>query len=619
MLQLARDSGAAVAVVGLLVVERQGAGLEGWSLAIGLSALVPLLLLAQAWRLPGRILALAAALPASVLAVAVLAPGGSSGVERAGIYAYGALAGLAAAAWARGARRRTATGVMLVLLVFDQFSQAWLPWWGSENPYTLMIGTFYWHNQFGAFCMGGAAVALALGHLGGGRVRLVALIGGSFAVVGVLLSGSRASAFALAVAWAVVIVLGARAHGARAALARSAQAVGAAMGVGLLFVSPIFFPRWGLPWGPLGERLEEGSLGGNSDARWEFWRAGLRVFLGHPFTGPGLDTYSETSRAVAPIGVGLSADPHNEVVRGFAEGGLIGGIPLLAVVGFGLVMGLRSVRAATEGQALRDDPGRWAALVAAAALTVHALVDFDWSYPALTALAGVAFGTAAAPLLPDPDRSRSRWGGPRWATVVGSALLLTAVASALAGTVFHYRAEAALATDGLADDREALVAWAPDHRLAFAVLRGGVVAGRGNSREADRMLQLLQRRLSIDDRTAADVVPLLSAAGRHDEAVDLARSSVARVGERRTRWDLVLATALANAGDPKQAAEVAARAVVRQAGQESVPAVQREGALLAAASLVAGSSDEQECVRALDVAGAARTQVDLPAACLTFR
>jgi O-antigen ligase len=597
-----RDGAAALALLGLLVVERRGAGLDRGVLLVGLSTCLPVLVGVRAWLLPWRVLAVAAALPVSVLGVGVLAAGGTAGVGRGAGYAYGALLALAALGWATSSRRRTAAVVAVLLVVLDQFTQAWLPWWGSGDAGSLVVGTFYWHNQFGAFCLGGAALALGLGHLAQGRVRLLAVGVGAFAVLGVMLSGSRAALFALVAAWAVCLLLGVCAHGFRRAVSWTTAHAASTLAVGAFLVSPVFFPRWGLPWGPVGRRLGEGSLDGSTTDRWEFWVAGARLAADHPWTGPGLETFGEMSRPLLSPGVVLAADPHNELVRGFAEGGLVGGLPVLAVVLLASAMALRSLREVWRPGALSVDPGRWAALVAAGALVAHALVDFDWSYPALSAVAGICLGVAGAPLV-GRARAQSRGRPPaaeKRSPAVGAVLISLAVLAAGTCAGLQLRADHALGTPGASDDRSALNALVPDHRLASSVLAAEVTAGRPSSPAAERAWPILAERASVDATSGVVLVELLGDAGRHDEALDVSAELVERAGDRAVPFMLRRAAALAAAGRVEDGAEQAARAVALQADQPWHSLRDRESAVAVAAELTAPLPAALACARTVE-------------------
>lgn len=603
-----------VAWVGLVVVVRRDAGLDGAAFMIGLLALVPPLVVCGVQRLPLGVLGLAAALPAGVLATAALAPGGAVDVQRAGTYAYGALAALVVMAYARTATRRSAVAVALLLVVLDQFTVAWLPWWGSEDAGTLMIGTFYWHNQFGAFCAGGAVLALGFALLADQRARWLGVGMAAFAVLGVLLSGSRASLFALLAAVASLALLAWWARGARRTATWLLITSAATLALGSLLVSPLFFPERGSPWGPMSARLTEGSLDSHTTARWEFWLAAMEIFRASWLTGPGLGTFGDLSRAHVPVGVGLSADPHNELMRALAEGGLLSGGPLLAALVAVLVMAGRKLSTLRQipRRAIAADPARWAALCATGALMAHALVDFDWRYPALIGLAGAMTGLAAAGVTA-PQRHRDVPVPRAGRTAVALLVVAVAVAAGFTGAALHERAERALAAPGVSDDRAAWSSAFPDHRLAVKVMLDESTdpAGRAWARA------VLADRAQVDPPLALTVASSYLADRQETEALRLARTAAAMGGERNTPWVLGYAALLGEAGQGELASATAATAVAVQSQQTGETASNRLLAFSLAERIVT-TDEAAACVQELTEQGRAAAQGVLPVACSDF-
>ena len=237
---LAHGACLVVAMLGALHVSRQGAGLAGVSVLVGIASAIPLYVAGRGWRLPWWLQLGAAALPASVILIA-LADGGWTGAGRAGRYAWGALLLLALAAWATSPRRRLLAAAAAALLVLDQYTVAWFPWWGSGDPLTLMLGTFYWHNQFGVYCAAGAAVGVVLAMLARGAFSLLGGVVAVFAGTGVLASGSRADLALLLAALAVAAVLAFVGRRWRGLLAWGGVVVGTVL-VSRIMASALFFP-----------------------------------------------------------------------------------------------------------------------------------------------------------------------------------------------------------------------------------------------------------------------------------------------------------------------------------------------------------------------------------------
>ncbi|HEX8498008.1 MAG TPA: O-antigen ligase family protein [Actinomycetales bacterium] len=388
---------------------RRGAGLDAsWSVTVGMASTLPLLVVCRAWRLPAAWLALALALPLSVLLTALVVPEGT-GAARAVAYGYGSVAFVAVAAFARTpARRLLATGA-LALVVLDQLAQSWLAWWGSQDPTRMLTGSFNWHNQYGIFCGAGLVVCAGVAVLSmTGRVRAAAVAVGSVLLTGLLGSASRGSVLLVAVALGLLLVIALRAVGPARAVVRLTGFVVAGLAVGLLLRSPLFFATWSMPWAPLVSRsvLDPAAPSGafqpatgNASARFSMWDAAWRLFLDRPLTGWGLETYGERSDRYMPPGITRSVDPHNELLRAAAEGGLIQVLPLLAVLLVAAAVGLvhlwRVLRVPARASA---DAGRVAALLACTVLIAHSLMDFDWSYPTLVMAAGWCLAVLVSPV-----------------------------------------------------------------------------------------------------------------------------------------------------------------------------------------------------------------------------
>ena len=132
-----------------------------------------------------------------------------------------------------------------------------------------------------------------------------------------------------------------------------------------------------------------GAVGLNNRGR--LWREAWRISEADPFVGSGAGTF-EIARKRYRSDALDAAEPHDVPLQFLADTG---------VVGFGLFAAVVAAAAAAAAGALRrlDGPERTAAAALAvvpAMYLLHALVDYDWDFPAVTAPTLVAVGTLAA-------------------------------------------------------------------------------------------------------------------------------------------------------------------------------------------------------------------------------
>jgi hypothetical protein len=135
--------------------------------------------------------------------------------------------------------------------------------------------------------------------------------------------------------------------------------------------------------------------------RWCWWNEAWDVFAGHTPEGAGAGTF-EIARRRYRVDARNVVQPHSVPLQELADGG---------VVALGLFLAFVAAAAATCRCALRRlDGGERAAAVALVAAPVayglHALVDYDWDFLAVTAPAMVALGVLAAAGRPFGNRSR---------------------------------------------------------------------------------------------------------------------------------------------------------------------------------------------------------------------
>ncbi len=117
---------------------------------------------------------------------------------------------VAVASYARSVRRAYLIGGIVATAGAVQFCWSFVAWWGGRDQSIPMVGTFYWHNQFAAFLLAPALIALAL--LVGDRApwRLVGWVVAPLATAGVVYSSSRGGLGILIVGWLLVGVLACR-------------------------------------------------------------------------------------------------------------------------------------------------------------------------------------------------------------------------------------------------------------------------------------------------------------------------------------------------------------------------------------------------------------------------
>jgi hypothetical protein len=164
------------------------------------------------------------------------------------------------------------------------------------------------------------------------------------------------------------------------------------------------------------------STGANLRYRW--WREAYDAFARQPFSGYGADTFSILDRVARPT-YNPDSQPHNAGLQVLSGLGLVGGLPALTALvaaAVAVVAGVR--RVAGEERAAACALG---AIVLAFAL--HAQLDWDWSFTALTLLVypltGLVGGVAAPARLVRPARVEQRM-------LAGAAIAGAAVACALA-------------------------------------------------------------------------------------------------------------------------------------------------------------------------------------------
>lgn len=418
-----------VAFIGAALVARFDAGLRDAWVLVGVASAIPLYVVARGWRLPWWLHLGAAWLPMAVV-IASAIHGYGDGASRASRYAYGAMILLAVVAWARDPLRRLVVASAVILLTADGYLTAWWLWWGSGDAIKTMFGNYYTQNVFAMSLVVGAAVAIVLVTAGRRAFVFAGFIVANLAGAGILASGSRAGLVLLLAALLAGLLLGIVARGWRGAVRAAIVAVTIPC-TAWFMAGPVFFPNSD-GFFAAARRVED--PGASFAGRLSFWMDAARLGAEAPFTGHGLKSFGPLLQCANADW--YSSNAHNEPLLAWAETGILGLIPFIAIlVGAVLIVirtvgfdaaGVRRERWIPSSADVLADPARWGALVALILALVHFSFDFDWAYPAIIALTALVGGIAAAPVV-----AKRASGGGR--TILNLALVLVLVAAATTG------------------------------------------------------------------------------------------------------------------------------------------------------------------------------------------
>ena len=146
-----------------LPMTRATGGREPHALSFALGVMVIAIVANRVWRWvrPAELVA-ASGLVVAALVVCLASPVGWRGANEMGNWVFAAGTFVVARAYLRTPSRVRGALLAVALTGMAQFATGWLAWWGGENPAKPMIGSFYWHNQFAAFLLAPAIIAIAL-------------------------------------------------------------------------------------------------------------------------------------------------------------------------------------------------------------------------------------------------------------------------------------------------------------------------------------------------------------------------------------------------------------------------------------------------------------------------
>jgi Flp pilus assembly protein TadD len=160
----------------------------------------------------------------------------------------------------------------------------------------------------------------------------------------------------------------------------------------------------------------------SSNSRWTWWEEAWQIFTDEPVGGTGAASFSVARRPIR-VNTTHTLEPHSLPLQFLAETGLVGLLlfgTAAAAAGVGIVAALGRL----------DGPDRAAAQALAImplAYALHALIDYDWDFVALTAPIMFVVGFLLA--VGRPSRSRPASALRAVAAAVASAALVVSLAS----------------------------------------------------------------------------------------------------------------------------------------------------------------------------------------------
>lgn len=168
---------------------------------------------------------------------------------------------------------------------------------------------------------------------------------------------------------------------------------------------------------------------GSSDERLDWWKEAWRSFREQPLHGTGAGSFELAHKLRRAHFTRPVKEPHNLALQALAETGL---------VGFALFAGAAVAAAFAIRRRIREDDATAALVVCLVAYVLHALIDIDYDFVAVSAPFFLVLGVLLA--RPGPVLARRE---PVWAFGVG-ALAATAILSLAAPTLAQRKVDEAL-------------------------------------------------------------------------------------------------------------------------------------------------------------------------------
>ena len=378
-----------LAFIGLGYALRHSGGRERGATEVALAFAAPSVLAGRVWR---RLSVLELGVCASVAGAAVIlpliTPLGVSVAPDLNAYTYAVVMYLAVRGFVQNDEHRRVVAVACLCLGVVEFLDVIRVWVGENDPSFQMVGTFYWHNQFGTFAAAIALLASAMVM----RSRLVEdgigwLIAPLFLALA-WLSHSRGALLALLLT-AVFLPGVALVRRQWWSLARAGCVLALAFAVHGLLIAAVSGSNSGHGFSP-----GKDSLASSSTFRLTAAEEAMKVFARAPLVSHGYGSLPITGWQHTPRGTTTSPYAHSAEVQALSDGGIVLGLPVIIAIA---LMAWRAVRGAFRSSRESLSP-EWLPLgasLAALAMLLHASMDFDSQYPVLVALLATLVAIAA--------------------------------------------------------------------------------------------------------------------------------------------------------------------------------------------------------------------------------
>jgi hypothetical protein len=146
----------------------------------------------------------------------------------------------------------------------------------------------------------------------------------------------------------------------------------------------------------------------NLNSRWTWWEEAWTLFTDQPLGGVGAGTFAVARRPIR-TNTTYAVAPHNVALQFLAETGIVGFLLFAGAVAAAAMGVVRTLRLLDERQAAAAT----ALALGVLAYLLHALIDYDWDFLALTAPVMVVLGV----LLAAGRSARSRPRSALWAVL----------------------------------------------------------------------------------------------------------------------------------------------------------------------------------------------------------